>query len=153
MLKLDRTDLRILKVMQSDGSLTVTQIAEHVGLSQSPCSRRIQALVDAGVITGKSVELNRQLLGFDLLVEARIKMQSHDPKLLAAFKTEVQAIPEIQNAMLTLGEFDYRLQVVVRDIGHYQNLLQERLTSLPGVKEMQSSVVLETIKATSALPL
>jgi DNA-binding Lrp family transcriptional regulator len=142
MLNLDQIDMRILKALQSDGSLNVTQIAERVGLSQSPCSRRIQALVETGVIKGKSVELDRQLLGFDLLVETRIKMQSHDPKLLAAFKAEVQAIPEIQNATLTLGEFDFRLQVVVRDIGHYQHLLQERLTSLPGVNELQSSVVL-----------
>lgn len=153
MLGIDATDMRILKVLQDDGALTVTQVAERVGLSQSPCSRRMQALTDAGVITGKIVELDRRKLGFDLLVETRVKLQSHETKLLEAFKEAVGAIPEIQSALLMLGEFDFRLQVVVRDIGHYQQLLQERLTALPGIKEMQSSVVLETVKSTSALPL
>lgn len=153
MLSIDPTDMRILKVMQSDGSLGVTQIAERAGISQSPCSRRIQALTEAGVIRGKSVELDRQKLGFDLLVETRIKMVTHDPATLEAFKSAVRSIAEIQSAVLMLGEFDFRLQIVVRDIGHYQTLLQERLTSLPGVKELQSSVVLETVKSTTALPL
>ncbi|HUD92929.1 Lrp/AsnC family transcriptional regulator [Sphingobium sp.] len=150
---IDATDLRILKVLQEDGGLTGTQVAERAGISQSPCSRRIQALTDAGIIMGRTIELDRRKLGFDLLVETRIKLQSHDPKLLEAFKIAVASIAEIQSAMMMLGEFDFRFQVVVRDIGHYQALLQNRLTSLPGVKEMQSSVVLETIKSTSALPL
>jgi len=153
MLKLDSTDLRILKAMQQDGSLTVTQIADRAGISQSPCSRRIQALSEAGVITGKTVDLDRRKLGFDLLVETRVKLETHEFAALEAFKAQVKAIPEIQSALMMLGEFDFRLQVVVRDISHYQKLLQERLSSLPAVKEMQSSVVLETVKETSALPL
>jgi DNA-binding Lrp family transcriptional regulator len=150
---LDSTDLRILRVLQQDGNLTVAQVAERAGLTQSPCSRRIQAMSESGVITGRTVELNRDKLGFGLLVESRIKLHAHDAKLLETFKASVQAIPEVQSAMLMLGEFDFRLQVVVRDIKHYQVLLQEKLTSLPGIKEIQSAVVLETVKSTHALPL
>jgi DNA-binding Lrp family transcriptional regulator len=153
MLTPDSTDMRILRAMQEDGSLPVTQLAERAGISQAPCSRRIQAMAEAGIILGKSVDLDRRKLGFDLLVETRVKLQTHDPETLSAFKTAIAAIPEVQSAHLMLGEFDYRLQVVVRDIGHYQQLLQQRLTALPAVKEMQSSVVVETVKQTSALPL
>ena len=150
---IDETDLRILRAMQRDGSMTVTQIAELAGISQSPCSRRIIQLQDAGIIVGKHVELDRRKLGFNVVVVARVKLKKHDRKSLEAFATEIQAIPEIQSAVLLLGEFDYHLRIVVRDIDHYQALVQDRLVSLPGVQEMQSSVILDVVKNTSALPL
>ena len=151
--KLDETDIRILRAMQKDGNLTVTEISERVGLSQSPCSRRIANLSDHGFILRKSVELDRQKLGFTTMVEARIKLKEHDQATLEAFKKAVQAIPEIQSAFLLLGEFDFRLRVVVRDIEHYQALTQQKLVNLPGVQEMQSTVVLEVVKNTTALPI
>ncbi|MEZ5655082.1 MAG: Lrp/AsnC family transcriptional regulator [Sphingobium sp.] len=150
---LDPTDLRILKAMQQDGSMTVSQIAERAGISQSPCSRRIQILTEKGIIVGKTVELDHRKLGFDLVVETRVKLETHERAALDAFKSAIQAIPEVQSAFIMLGEFDFRLQSVVRDIRHYQSLLQDKLTSLPAVKEMQSSVVVEIVKNTSALPL
>jgi Lrp/AsnC family leucine-responsive transcriptional regulator len=153
MLEIDETDLRILRAMQRDGSMTVTQIAENVGISQSPCSRRIIQLQNAGVILGKHVELDRKKLGFNLVVIARVKLKMHDRKSLEAFKSEIRAIREIQSAVLMLGEFDFHLHLVVRDIEHYQTLLQDRLVSLPGVQELQSSVILEVVKSTPALPI
>ena len=153
MLNIDETDLRILRAMQRDGSMTVTQIAELAGLSQSPCSRRILQLQDAGIILGKHVELDRRKLGFNVVIVARVKLKKHDRKSLEAFKTEIHAIAEIQSAVLLLGEFDYHLRIVVRDIDHYQALVQDRLVALPGVQEMQSSVILDVVKNTSALPL
>ncbi|PCD77768.1 Lrp/AsnC family transcriptional regulator [Pseudothioclava arenosa] len=153
MLKLDETDLKILRVMQSDGSLTVSQIAERVGLSQSPCSRRIAQLQEAGVIVARSVLLDRRKLGFKVDVVTRIKLKSHDKATLEAFKKEIRAMREVQTAVLLLGEFDFHMRLVVRDIDHYQQLLQERLSVLPGVQEIKSSVILEVVKNTSALPL
>ena len=153
MLNIDETDLRILRAMQRDGSMTVTEIAEQAGISQSPCSRRIIQLQDAGVILGKHVELDRCKLGFNVVVLVRVKLKKHDRETLEAIKTAVLAIPEIQSAVLMLGEFDYQMRIVVRDIDHYHALLQDRLVSLPGVQEMQSSVILDVVKNTSALPL
>ncbi|WP_193142941.1 MULTISPECIES: Lrp/AsnC family transcriptional regulator [unclassified Meridianimarinicoccus] len=153
MLNLDETDLRILRAMQRDGSLTVTQIAEIAGISQSPCSRRINQMQEAGVILRRHVELDRRKLGFNAVVVTRVKLKRHDRKALEAFKREIRAIPEIQSAVLLLGEFDFHMRLVVRDIDHYQTLMQDRLVSLPGVQEMQSSVILEVVKNTTALPL
>lgn len=153
MLNLDETDLRILRALQSDGGLSVTEVAARAGLSQSPCSRRIARLEAAGVIAGRQVVLDARSLGFDTLVIVRIKLQGHDRDLLEAFKAAVRAIPEIQIALLVLGDFDFYLRIIVRDIDHYQALLQNRLVSLPGVREMQSSVILEVVKDAPTLPI
>ena len=151
--KIDETDLRILRTMQEDGNLTVTEIAERVGLSQSPCSRRISSLQANGIIKSKRTLLNPRLLGFDTVIIVRIKLSGHEPENLEKFKAAVRRIPEIQVALLVLGEFDYYLRLICEDIYHYQRVLQEKLVELPGVREMQSSVVLETIKDSSSLPL
>jgi len=153
MQEIDDVDLRILRAMQTDGSLSVSQIAEIVGLSQSPCSRRIIRLQEIGLIRGKSVELDRRKLGFNAVIVARVKLDKHDKEALDAFEREIRAIPEIQYAVLLMGAFDYDLHIVVRDIDHYQTLLHQRLVSLPGVREMESSVVLDVVKKTSALPI
>ncbi|AKO99722.1 MAG: Lrp/AsnC family transcriptional regulator [Marinovum algicola] len=151
--ELDETDMRILRAMQADGSRTVTEIAEQAGISQSPCSRRIIHLQEMGVIRGKNVDLDRRRLGFNMLVVARVKLNKHDRPALEAFRREIRAIPEIQYAVLLLGGFDYHLHVVVRDIDHYQALVQDRLVTLPGVQEMESSVILDVVKKTTALPI
>ena len=149
---LDETDLRILRAMQSDGSLTVTEIAERAGISQSPCSRRIAALEKQGVIKGKQTIIDASSLGFETLVIVRIRLKSHEAGQLEAFKQAAKSIPEIQIALLVLGDFDFYLRIIVRDIEHYHQLLQRKLVSLPGVREMQSSVILEVVKDTPALP-
>lgn len=153
MLDLDETDLRILRAMQADGSLSVTEIANRAGLSQSPCSRRIARLQEAGVVRGKQTVLDARMLGFDTLVILRIKLQGHERGQLEAFKKAVRSIPEIQIALLVLGDFDFYLRIIVRDIEHYQQLLQGKLVTLPGVREMQSSVILEVVKDVKALPI
>lgn len=153
MRQLDETDLRILRVMQSDGNMTVTEVAERVGISQSPCSRRIASLQADGIIKGKRTILDPRMLGFDTVVIVRIKLTGHDAENLEKFKKAVSRIPEIQVALLVLGDFDFYLRLVCQDIYHYQRVLQEKLVELPGVREMQSSVILEIIKDSSALPL
>ncbi|MEM7440126.1 MAG: Lrp/AsnC family transcriptional regulator [Pseudomonadota bacterium] len=151
--ELDDIDLTILRAMQRDGSLSVTQIAEAAGISQSPCSRRIARLQQSGVMRGKTVDFDRRKLGFNAIIVARAKLGTHDKDVLEAFKREIRSIPEIQYAVLLMGAFDYDLHIVVRDIDHYQTLMQQRLVSLPGVKEIESSVVLEVVKKTNALPI
>lgn len=150
---LDETDLRILRAMQSDGSLTVSEIADRVGISQSPCSRRIAQLQGDGIICGKRTMLDPKKLGFSSFVIVRIKLQGHEAGTLEAFKKAVRTIPEIQIALLVLGDFDFYLRIVVEDIQHYHRLLQGKLVFLPGVREMHSSVILEVIKDTTELPI
>lgn len=153
MLKLDKIDMRILRALQANGNQSTTEIAEQVGISQSPCSRRILALQEKGVIKGKTVDLDRRKLGFDVQVVARVRLNKHDRKALEAFKQKIQMIPEIQYAVLLLGGFDYHLHIVVKDIDHYQSLVQNQLVSLPAVQEMESSVILDVVKKTTALPI
>ena len=150
---IDDTDRRILRVMQEDGSLTVSEIAERVGLSQSPCSRRISRLREEGIIRGKAIQLDRKKLGFDVIVLVRIKLTEHGRQALNVFQEAAMLIPEVQVIQLMLGEFDFNVRVVVRDMDHFQTLLREKLVMLPGVQEIQSTVILEEMKYTTSLPL
>lgn len=153
MLHIDDTDRRILRVMQEDGSLTVSEIAERVGLSQSPCSRRISRLTEEGVILGKAVQLDRKKLGFDVTILVRIKLTEHGRQALNVFQEAAMLIPEVQVIQLMLGEFDFNIRVVVRDMDHFQTLLREKLVMLPSVQEIQSTVILEEMKYTMSLPV
>lgn len=149
----DEMDLKILRVMQKDGSLSVSEIAERVGLSQSPCSRRIARMHEDGIILGKKVILDRKKLGFDAIILVRIKLSGHGRQSISVFQESALRIPEVQVVQLMLGEFDFNLRVVVRDMEHFQTLLREKLVMLPGVHEIQSTVLLEEMKYTTALPI
>lgn len=149
----DETDRRILRALQGDGGLSVSDLADRVGLSQSPCSRRIARMTDAGIILGRSIRLDRKKLGFDVVILVRIKLTEHGRQSLKVFQDAAVTIPEIQVIQLMLGEFDFHLRVVVRDMDHFQTLLRERLVMLPGVRELQSTVLLEEMKYSTALPL
>lgn len=149
----DEVDLRILRVMQQDGNLNVSEVAEKVGLSQSPCSRRINQMQQDGIILGKTVQLDRKKLGFGSIVLVRIKLTEHGRQSLSVFQEAVLRIPEVQVVQLMLGEFDFNVRVVVRDMDHFQRLLRDKLVMLPGLQEIQSTVLLEEMKYTTSLPL
>ncbi len=152
-MSVDEVDLKILRIMQQDGNLTVSEIAEKVGLSQSPCSRRINQMQQDGIILGKTVQLDRKKLGFGSIVLVRIKLTEHGRQSLNVFQEAVLRIPEVQVVQLMLGEFDFNVRVVVRDMDHFQRLLRDKLVMLPGLQEIQSTVLLEEMKYTTALPL
>lgn len=151
--EVDELDRRILRVMQSDGTLTVTDIADRIGLSQSPCSRRVTRLTEKGIILGKSVMLDRKKLGFNAVVLVRIKLNSHGRQSIDQFQDTVLRIPEVQVVQLMLGEYDFNVRIVVRDMDHFHMLLRDKLVRLPGVQELQSSVLLDELKYTTQLPL
>ena len=151
--EIDEIDRRILRVMQSDGALSVTEVAGRIGLSQSPCSRRVSRLVENGIILGKTVLLDRKKLGFNAIVLVRIKLTSHGRKSFDRFQEAVLSIPEVQVVQLMLGEYDFNVRVVVRDMDHFHALLRDQLVQLPGVQEIQSSVLLDELKYTTQLPL
>ncbi|MCR9213747.1 MAG: Lrp/AsnC family transcriptional regulator [Proteobacteria bacterium] len=150
---LSDTDLRILRTMQTDGSLSVSEIADRVGMSQSPCSRRIIQMQNEGIILGRSLLLDRKKLGFHVLILVRIKLTDHGRKSIDTFQESALRIPEVQVVHLMLGDFDFHLRVVVRDMDHFQVLLRNKLVMLPGVHEIQSTVLLEEVKYTTELPI
>ena len=152
--KLDRTDLRILDALQHNGGLSNQQLAETVGLSPSPCSRRVQKLESAGIIVKRETVLDARKLGLDLTVMIQISMDRHTPERFANFEDKVASFPEVQQCYLVTGQdADYLLKVVVPDIDAYQHFLLNQITRIEGVSGVHSSFVMRRVVDTAALPL
>ena len=153
-LKLDRFDQRILAALQRDGSLSNQQLAEEVGLSPSPCSRRVQKLEEAGVIRGRAVLLNPKALGLDLTVLVQISMDRHTPERFEHFESTVAGYEEVQWCYLITGQSaDYLLKVIVPDMDHYQQFLLNKITRIEGVSGVHSSFVMRKVVDSTAVPL
>ena len=150
---LDRTDLRILDVMQQHGRLSNQEIAERVSLSPSPCLRRIRRLEELGVIRGYVALLEPKKLGLGLLAYVSIKLEKRGKMPMEEFKARVQTWPEVVACYAMTGEMDYLLRVHVGDLEHFSRFVMERLLKQPGVVDVKSSFALERIKDTTALPL
>ena len=152
--KPDRLDRRILTELQQDGGLTNQALAERVGLSPSPCLRRVKALEDAGVITGRVTLLDRKKLGLSLTALIQISMDRHTPERFANFESTVKRFPEVQSCLLITGQdADYLLIVVVPDMEMYQEFLLNKITRIEGVSGVHSSFVMRWVVVTTALPL
>jgi Lrp/AsnC family leucine-responsive transcriptional regulator len=152
--KFDRTDRRILELLQKDANLSNQELAEKVGLSPSPCLRRVKALEEAGVILGKVTLLERKQLGLSLSVLIQISMDRHTPERFELFEQTVADLPEIQQCFLITGQdADYMLKVVVPDMDAYQEFLLNKITRIPGVSGVHSSFILRRVIDTTALPL
>ena len=153
-LKLDRIDRRILKELQQDGGLTNQALAERVGLSPSPCLRRVKALEELGVIGKRVTLLDRKKLGLSLTALIQISMDRHTPERFEKFESTVKQFPEVLSCLLITGQdADYQLKVVVRDMDGYQELLLNRITRIPGVTGVHSSFVLRKVVDRNALPV
>lgn len=154
MVKLDPYDRRILAVLQEDGRISNQELADRIGLSPSPCLRRVRALEEAGIIAGYRALLDPAKLGLDLLVILSIAMDRHTPERFAGFEAAVSALPEVLECLLITGrEADYQLKVVVRDMAAYHDLLLNRITRIEGVSGVHSSFVLRRVVERTALPL
>ncbi len=154
LVSIDRTDRRILECLQRDGGLSNQQLAERVGLSPSPCSRRVKALEEAGVILRRVTLLDRNKLGLSLTVMIQIGMDRHTPERFETFEREVAAFPEVQECYLITGqEADYLLKCVVPDMDAYQAFLLDKITRIPGVSGVHSSFVLRRVVDNTELPL
>jgi Lrp/AsnC family transcriptional regulator, leucine-responsive regulatory protein len=152
--KLDRYDRQILDALQADGGLTNQELAERVGLSPSPCSRRVKALEEAGIITGRTTQLNQKALGLDLTVILQISMDRHTPERFENFERTVRGFPEVQHCYLVTGqEADYQLKVVVPDMDAYQQFLLGKITRIEGVSGVHSSFVMRKVIDSTAVPL
>ncbi len=154
LLRLDRLDRRILAELQQDGSLTNQQLAERVGLSASPCLRRVKALEEAGIILRRVTLLERKMLGLSLTVLLMIGMDRHTPERFESFERDIAAIDEVLECYLVTGQqADYMLKLVVPDMDSYQQLLLNRITRIPGVSGVHSSFVLRRVIDRTELPL
>jgi Lrp/AsnC family leucine-responsive transcriptional regulator len=153
-MKLDTFDLKILAELQADGGLSNQQVADRVGLSASPCSRRVRQLEEAGVISGRVVRLEPRALGLDLTVLIHIRMDRHTLERFEQFENVVRAYPEVQECYLITGqEADYQLKIAVPNMEEYQRFLLDKITRIDGVIGVHSSFVLRKVVDTTALPL
>ena len=154
LVKIDRTDRRILEELQQDGSLTNQELAEKVGLSPSPCLRRVRALEESGVIVRRATVLDHKKLGLSLTAIILIGMDRHTPERFAAFEEQVADYPEVQECYLITGQSaDYMLKIVVPDMDHYHHFLLNHITRIQGVSGVHSSFVLRRVIDSTALPL
>jgi Lrp/AsnC family leucine-responsive transcriptional regulator len=151
---LDRTDRRILDELQRDGGLSNQELADRVGLSPSPCSRRVKRLEDAGIIERRVTLLDRRRLGLSLTAIIQISMDRHTPERFEAFESKLRDYPEVQECYLITGQdADYLLKVVVPDMDHYQAFLLDKITRIEGVSGVHSSFVMRRVVDTTELPL
>ncbi|MFD7506988.1 Lrp/AsnC family transcriptional regulator [Streptomyces sp. NPDC001700] len=150
---MDDVDRKILAELQKDGRLTVTELAERVRLSLSPCHRRLRALERSGAISGYRAHLDAHALGltFDALVFITMHDASRDT--VAAFEEAVAAIPNVLQAQRLFGDPDYLLRVVTRDLPAFQELYDDRLATLPGVQRLSSTLVMKDVVVDRPLPL
>ena len=151
---LDRYDREILRLLQEDGRLSNQDLAERIALSPSPCLRRTRALEEAGVIAGYRALVDAKALGYALMALVYISMDKHTSERFETFDRQIPAIPEVLECLLITGQqSDYQLKVVVADMDAYQDLLLNKITSIPGVTGVHTSFVLRRVVDRTALPV
>ena len=152
-MRLDAIDRRILAALQADARLTNVQLADRVGLSPSPCLRRLRLLENAGVLRGYRAILDRSAVGLSLTVFAGVKVERHSQANAEAFTNAVLAIPDVVACHLVSGESDFLLEVVVPDMATYEGIVLERLLALPAIRDIRSNFAMRTYKADAPLPI
>lgn len=148
---LDLVDLRILSALRNDGRQTINALAEKVGLSASPCWMRVKRLEDSGVIEKYVAVLDHLALGFTNIVFIEITLDKHDDRILEEFGAGIVTIPEVIEAYLVTGDYDYLVKVAVCGTEHYERFLRESLYRLPGVRQSRSTFGLRALKSASSV--
>ncbi|MYM63077.1 Lrp/AsnC family transcriptional regulator [Pseudomaricurvus sp. HS19] len=151
--QLDDFDIKILRALQENADYSMNELGDLVGLSHTPCWRRIKRLENDGFIRGKVTLLDAKMLRLGVTVHAYLTIKSHDETSLNAFETAVQEVREIVECYSTTGDKDYMLRVVVESVDHYEQLLKQTLVHLPNVASINSTFALKQVKYTTALPL
>ena len=150
---IDQTDRRILQLLQTETGINAAAIGERIGLSQSACWRRMQRLRDEGVIKDQPVILDPEKVGLSTMVFAQVKLTSHGRSNLTDFAEAVRKYPEVLDCYVVLGNVDFLLRIVAEDIKGYERFIYDKLSQLPGVQEVNSSMALSEIKHTTVLPI
>ncbi|WP_377158984.1 Lrp/AsnC family transcriptional regulator [Roseateles sp. UC29_93] len=151
-IKLDKFDRAILRALQRNARASLQEVSEEVGLTTSPCWTRIKRLEESGVIEGYTVKVNAEKIGRPEQLIVQLTLNKHTDAAMAEFARHLEAIPEVIDAYLVSGDYDYVLRLSVRDTRDYERLLREKLYKIPGVRHSKSSFVLRCLKA-SSLPL
>lgn len=151
--RIDKVDRRILDLLQREAALSVAEVAARTGLSTTTCWRRIQSLEQSGVIKGRVALLDRAALGLDVTIFAHVKLTSQGRDAIAAFAEAIRERPEVLDCYTTMGEWDFMLRVVTRDIKAYEAFYLDHLSKLPNVQSINSSVTVTVIKETTVLPI
>lgn len=150
---LDRTDLKILAALQADGRLTNADLAERVGLSLSPCWRRLKRLEEAGVIAGYQAVLDRHALGLGVTAFVRVDIERHTPAMERRFEDAIADVDEIVSCHVISGEGAFMLVVMCDSLESFSKFALDKLLALPGVKDTRTSFSLKEVKSSTGLPL
>jgi len=151
--ELDRSDLRLLEQVQEHGDLSAADIAERLGMTASTCWRRMSRLQQLGVIRKRVTLVDREKVGLSVMVFSHVKLAGHGRDALLRFEQAVREHPEILECYTLMGETDFLLRIVCRDIKAYEAFFLDHLSRFPGVQSVNSSIALAVIKETTALPL
>jgi Lrp/AsnC family leucine-responsive transcriptional regulator len=152
-MELDRFDAKILAALQRDGRLSVVDLAESIGLSPTPCARRIKALEASGAIEGYAALLNPARVGLEVLAIVQVKLTEHTDETVSRFEREIEMMDEVTKCFAMTGSYDFILEVYGRDLEALSNVVLKKLIRVPNVRDLQSSVVLATVKRTTRIPL
>ncbi|MCE3026149.1 MULTISPECIES: Lrp/AsnC family transcriptional regulator [unclassified Salinicola] len=153
-LALDRYDRRILELIQQEGRISNQELAERIGLSPSPCLRRLRALEESGLILGYRALVDARQLGYRLMALVHISMDRHTPERFANFERQVAALPQVQECLMITGqEVDYQLKIRVEDMDDYQQLLLQHITPIEGVSGVHSNFVLRPVFENRGVPV
>ena len=149
----DETDLKILRILQREPDRNITEIGEAVGLSHTPCWRRIRKMQDAGIIKGRVALIDAEKIGMDISVFVFIRLERHSSGVLETFEDTARKLPEIVQCYAMSGEFDFLLRVVVASVRDYERTVKARLLKLPHVGTMSSNFALNEVKNSTELPI
>ena len=150
---LDRTDFRILRCLQNSGRISNAELADQVGLSPSPCLRRVKALEKQGIIRRYAAIIDAKAVGLPISIFVNVSLHNQERRSLEQFEAHVAGYEEVMECYLMTGSFDYMLRVVVPDLESYEHFLAEKLTTTPGVANIQSSFTLKQVVYKTELPL
>jgi Lrp/AsnC family transcriptional regulator len=153
MTELDPFERKILRELQRDAVQTIAELAAKVGLSASPCWRRVDRLQREGVIRGRAALVDRRKVGLNAHIFAQVRLNAHGRANLDEFSDAIRSFPEVLDAYVLMGQTDFMLRIVARDIDAYERFFFEKLSKLPGIQEITSTVALSEIKSTTELPV
>jgi Lrp/AsnC family transcriptional regulator, leucine-responsive regulatory protein len=151
--RLDKTDLRILQLIQQQGRMPIAELAAGVSLSPSACARRLRLLEDGGVIRGYGARVDHTAVGLPMVAFVLVRMSHKSEEVLGAFEAAIGKAPEVMEAFLMTGRDDYLLRVVVADLQAYERFVKQRLTRIPGVSQVETSFMLRQVTSRVTLPL
>lgn len=152
-MQFDRLDARLLAELQKDGRRSVVELADAIGLSPTPCNRRIKQLEAEGVIESYAAVIDPARLGLKVQAFIQVKLAQHADDVIAQFERELDKLEEVIGCYATTGEYDFLLQVVAPDLEALGNIVLKKLMKIPGVRDVHSSIVLDTIKRSLRMPL